>query len=270
MKESIFRPRVVLGQVIVVLVVISANVSAQTHAALTRYLPGAAPAVVEELLRDGMVEFDYMQANDAVLVPDHPLAAHIRSDLRSTRPNIMTERLMVVPTVANQATMLTLYNSLRRVSQLTGLEYYNARKNRTHVLFGSSHAVQSQSNPQPIPDPVVRAIPRDAQVTVLQDTPPFGAVFNEYRYRFDGSAFLFSSSNLSPLLYNGMRVVRPSNMITHILVVPTDTFLLVYGVGGVRAFTAFGLLDDRIGPAFSGRVGGLFGWYYEEYLAKLR
>lgn len=163
-----------------------------------------------------------------------------------------------------------MYNSLRRVSDLGYLQYYNERTEKTQDLFHESRAIDGPRNRQGISDPVVSTAPQDDRVWVLQGLPPFGEVASEYRYRSDGRAFLFTGTNYDPLPYRGMRVVRPGNMITAILVIPGDDFILMYGLGGVRAFMMFGLLDDRIEAAFSGRTDGIFSWYYETYLAPLR
>jgi hypothetical protein len=58
-------------------------------------------------------------------------------------------------------------------------------------------------------------------------------------------------------------------MITTILVIAGEDYLLMYGIGAVRAFKMFGLLDDRIEAAFSGRTEGLFNWYRDTYLEGL-
>lgn len=208
---------------------------------------------------------------EVAFIPDHPLAEEIRRTLSSQRPNVISERLVVVPRGVSAEEHLELFNSLRRVSSLSGLEYYNPRKGRWHALFNDSWAVDGPDARRRIPDPVVTAIPRDETIFALQDTPPFGELLNEFRYRSDArGAFLFSSINRDSLVYRGMRVARPGQTFSYILVIPGDDYVVTYGIGGVRAFTLFGLLDDRIEGAFGGRTEGLFDWYSREYLEPLR
>lgn len=222
-----------------------------------------------ELLRSGAVERFLDDAGEVALLPDHPLAREVRRALEDTDPNVLSEQLVVVRTAVDDRAVLGLYNSLRRVSDLSYLQYYNDRTERTHDLFRESRAIDGPSSRRGIADPVVTTLPRDDRVWVLQGLPPFGEVVSEYRYRSEGRAFLFTGTNEDPLPYRGMRVVRPGNMITAILVIPGEDYVLMYGLGGVKAFMMFGLLDDRIEAAFSGRTDGIFTWYYETYLAPL-
>lgn len=232
-------------------------------------LSGVPRALREELYEGGVVERYLEDADDVVLIPDHPLARYIHDALAEVNPTVISEQLVLIPVTIDRRGTLDLFNSLRRVSDLSYLEYRNDRTGRTHYLFEESSAIDGVRSRLVIDDPVVGSLPTDDRVWVLQGVPPFGEIVSEYRYRSDGRAFLFTGSNHDPLPYRGMRVVKPGNMITCILVVPTDEFVLMYGLGGVRAFMLFGLLDDRIEAAFSGRTDGIFSWYSQTYLATL-
>jgi hypothetical protein len=225
--------------------------------------------LVGELMRTGSVEQYIEDRSEIALTPAHPLAEYILDSVDDVRPNVISEQLVLVDVTADRTDILELYNSLRRVSDLSYLEYRNERTDRTHDLFRESSAIDDPRRRRAIDDPVVRSIPDDDRVWVLQGLPPFGEIVSEYRYRSDGRAFLFAGTNHDALPYRGFRVVKPGNMITYILVIPTDRYVLMYGLGGVRAFTIFGLLDDRIEAAFSGRTDGIFSWYYSTYLASI-
>ena len=137
------------------------------------------------------------------------------------------------------------------------LEYYNERKDKTDELFFDSVAVSGPEERDRIEDPTVARIPAQDTVWALQGLPPFGTILSRYDYRSDGESFLFLGTNHDTLTFRSVPVVRQGNMVTAILVVPGDDFILMYGVGAVRAFTMFGLLDDRIEAAFSGRTEGV-------------
>lgn len=238
----------------------------QDLASLLSSLPGD---IRQELLETGAVERFLDDVDDVALIPDHPLSREIRRALRDTNPNVLSEQLVIVRTTVNDGEVLGLFNSLRRVSDLSFLQYYNERTDKTQDLFRESRAIDGPSERRVIADPVVTTLPRDDRIWVLQGLPPFGDIVSEYRYRSEGRAFLFTGTNEDPLPYRGMRVVKPGNMITAILVIPAEDYILMYGLGGVKAFMMFGLLDDRIEAAFSGRTDGIFTWYYQTYLAPL-
>ncbi len=245
---------------------VSSTVFAQTLDSLLATLPDELRG---ELLETGRVNRYFEDHDDALLVPDHALSRVVTDTLSRERPNVISEQILLLRTDVGPNERLDLYNSLRRVSTLSHIQYHNERKDTWHELFHQSYAVDGPSERRQIEDPVVRRIPDDDRVWALQVLPPFGTVLSEYRYRYDGEAFLFSGTNEDPLFYRNVRVVRPGNMTTFILVVPGDDFLLVYGLGGVRAFMMFGLFDDRIEAAFSGRTEGLFRWYDENHLSRL-
>lgn len=243
-----------------------AVVFAQTLENLVATLP---EDLRSELLETGRVSRYIEDRDDVALLPDHALSRVVTDTLSRERPNVISEQILLIRTRVGADERLDLYNSLRRVSTLSNIQYHNERKDTWHDLFHQSYAVDGPRERRQIEDPVVGRIPDDDRVWALQVLPPFGTVLSEYRYRFDGEAFLFSGTNEDPLFYRNVRVVRPGNMTTFILVVPGDDFLLVYGLGGVRAFMMFGLLDDRIEAAFSGRTEGLFRWYDDNHLSRL-
>ena len=232
-------------------------------------LSAVLPAEARSLSSGGSLQSYRDDHRNVALIPNHPLAEQIARTLRSERPTVISERIIVVPRGLQPAEQLELYNSLRRVQGLSNLRYFNPRRGDWLDLFRQSMAVNDPSARQPIPDPVVTVIPPDDSVWVLQEMPPFGEILSQYRYVSTGDAFLFSSSNVDSLVYRGMRVARPGQTFSYILVIFGDDYLVTYGIGGVRAFTMFGLLDDRIEGAFGGRTDGLFNWYHREYLEPL-
>lgn len=221
------------------------------------------------LVAERRIERFAARDNQLQLRPDHRLSGIVAEELADLDATILAEQLLLVEAEVDQHLFLRLYNSLRRVSELSYIEYYNERIDRWNELFYESRAVVSADDLRRLPDPVVRAIPPDDRVTVLQGLPPFGDIVSEYRYTASGRAFLFSGTNIDPLSYRGVRVVRPGDMKTYILVLAGDDAILMYGAGAVRAFTVFGLLDNRIEAAFSGRTDGLFDWYARTYLETL-
>ena len=245
---------------------LSSVVFAQTLESLLTTLPDD---LRSELLETGSVSRYFEDHDNVALLPDHSLNRVVTDTLSRERPNVISEQILLLRTHIGARERLDLYNSLRRVSTLSHIQYHNERKDTWHELFEQSYAVDGPRERHQIEDPVVARIPDDDSVWALQVLPPFGTVLSEYRYRADGEAFLFSGTNEDPLFYRNVRVVRPGNMTTFILVVPGDDFLLVYGLGGVRAFMMFGLLDDRIEAAFSGRTEGLFRWYDDNHLSRL-
>lgn len=259
-------PTIVIGIIILTSGFIAPSAFAQS---LDDLLSGLSRSDRRELLETGSLEQYIENHRRIAYVPDHSLAETVVDQVNSVRPNVISEQLVLVREEIGSPELLTLFNSLRRISDLSYLEYFNSRKDTTNELFYDSFAVDGPENRTRIPDPTVSRIPSEDSVWVLQGLPPFGTILSRYTYQAQGAAFLFAGTNEDTLTYRNVPVVRSGNMITNIVVIAGDDFVLMYGIGAVRAFKMFGLLDDRIEAAFSGRTEGLFNWYRDTYLNSL-
>ncbi len=258
---------ILIGIIILATGFIPASISAQS---LNDLLNGLSRSDRRELLQTGSLEQYIENHRQIAYVPDHSLAETVADQVNSVRPNVISEQLVLVREEVGAEELLMLFNSLRSISDLSYLEYYNSRKDTTNELFYDSYAVRGPDERTRIPDPTVSSVPAEDQVWVLQGLPPFGTILSRYTYQAQGDAFLFAGTNEDTLTYRNVPVVRSGNMITNIVVIAGDDFVLMYGIGAVKAFKMFGLLDDRIEAAFSGRTEGLFNWYRDTYLNSLR
>ena len=225
---------------------------------------------VTAVSRDGVAMRHVSRADELLLQPDHPFAALIEESLASANPNILTESLMLLPFAVSDGEFLALYNSLRRVSDLADVEYWNEERRRYFDLFTTSFCVAGRNDPRRLPDPLVATIPTHEDIYVLQDIPPFHEAVSRYEYRSDGRSFLFSGVNLDRIRYRGFPVVGRENMINHLMVLRGQDYLVVYGVGGARVTNPLGLLSGRIEGPFRFRTMGLFQWYYDSHVQPLR
>ena len=249
------------------LISLSATVAAQS---LGSRISDLDRDVRRELLNTGEVKRDLDSWRDVGLVPDHPLSEAIESRISSVRPNVLSETLLLVRRGVTDEEYLELYNSLRRVSELAEVEYYNPEKDKWHSLFGSSYHISEQNSEERLSDPVVGRIPDEDDFLVRQDFAPFGETVSRYMFTADDHAVHFSGENLERVTYRGFPVVGTDDMVTQFLIIREDDYLLVYGVGGANVFNPFGLLSGVIENSFTSRTTGLFEWYTEEYLDPLR
>lgn len=224
----------------------------------------------EALLSANSLKRDIDSTRDVELLPAHPLSENIRETLGDARPNVLSETIIVVPRGITDSEYLELYNSLRRVSELSDIEYYNPEKEKWHALFDFSYRVEDEESEAPLPDPVVADIPRSDEILVRQGLPPFGDTVSRYSYEARGNAFLFSSVNVTRITYKGFPVVAPEDMISSFLLIRGSDYVLLYGVGGARVFNFLGLLSGVIDNSFESRTTGLFDWYSQTYLDPLR
>jgi hypothetical protein len=224
----------------------------------------------QAVLNTNSVQRNIDSWRDVELLPAHPFSEDIRETLGDARPNVLSETIILVRRGITDSEYLELYNSLRRVSELSDIEYYNPEKEKWHPLFDFSYRVEDEESETPLPDPVVTRIPRSDQLLVRQGLPPFGDTVSRYSYRALDNAFLFSGVNVTRITYKGFPVVTPEEMISSFLLIRGSDYVLLYGVGGARVFNFLGLLSGVIDNSFESRTTGLFDWYSQTYLDPLR
>ncbi|MFW5643639.1 MAG: DUF6675 family protein [Alkalispirochaeta sp.] len=226
-----------------------------------------------ELLANRSVSRTHTDPRDLELTPAVPGVRDAVRTLRSIRSNIVSERLILVDGPIDDEGLLMVFNAVLGVSELSYIEYYNPERDKWNDLFKESYRVHDDDDLDALPDLQVEAIPDSLSIPVLQGLPPFGEVLQTYRYEaitHDGmDGFYFSSENEWDIRYNRIRVVKPEEMVTYAWVMRGDDYLIVYGIGAAKVFTAFGLFRDRIENSFSSRTDGLFDWLSRNYLSRL-
>ena len=156
---------------------------------------------LRELERSGTVKRDLGSWREAELIPQHRFADDIRNSLSDARPNVLSETLILIRRGVSDEEFLTLYNSLRRVSDLADIDYYNPEKDKWHPLFSSSYRVPDKETDTKLPDPLVSEIPESDRFIVRQGLPPFGDTVSRYVYTHGHNAFHFQGHNLTRITY---------------------------------------------------------------------
>jgi hypothetical protein len=239
-------------------------------AAILDEIPDRARA---ELLAQRSVSRTHTDAKELELAPRFPGVDEAIDDLRKIGTNIVSERLILVDGPVADEGIVTVFNALLAVSELSYLEYYNRENETWHDLFKESYRVDDEDDLNRQPDLQVQQIPPALEIPVLQGLPPFGDVLQTYRYGAVSHAgvdgFRFSSENEWDIRYRRIRVVKPGEMVTYAWVLRGDDYVLMYGIGAAKVFTGFGLFRDRIENSFTSRTDGLFNWLSDNYLDEL-
>ncbi len=239
---------------------------------LGRLLRGIPTEYLDALFDTGVVTLVHDDADSITLAPAADEVRNALGVIRSTGANIVSERLVLVERSPGPDRLTNVYNALLGVSDLAYLEYYNPVTELWKDLFKESYRVVGPSDLSPVADEYAERIPDEFSMYVLQGLPPFGEVLQTFAYHRLGAdspdvdGFTFISSNEWPIRYRNVRVVRDGAMQTFAFVVAGNEFMLLYGVGAARVFTAFGMFADRIENSFTARTAGLFEWLTENHL----
>ena len=107
------------------------------------------------------------------------------------------------------------------------------------------------------------------EILAEQKMRPFKPYTAVYKYDLSYGTLLYETYNLTPLYYKWMKGVDREKMSTTLLVQAYPGYLFFYGLGGAKAFNFFGLFDNRLDTAFTGRVEAFFEWFHKEFVLDL-
>lgn len=258
------------------LMLIPLNVQGQTEEIsslpkLEDILPS--PSLLEELLREGELLHFHSENISPYLIPETSLTGTIVRQIVRADFNLGIEGIFFTPNKQlppsyslelSEERTVVLYNILRSVSTLTGLEYYSASRKTMRLLFEESWVIPNPKQYlEALPDPLVTDIPPEDSFFIHQKDKSFSRNQSKITFLARHDAFATSIINISPLRYKGfLKVVNPGNMQTHLIVVPVQEGLLVYGAMVAKTLRIKSFLN-RAEASFTNRVIALAQWYRE-------
>lgn len=167
--------------------------------------------------------------------PMVPLAGKIEERFNSIDPDVTVEALYTIPYPDDMLTGsdrdLILYNIVREVSNITGVQYYSRTKDRLRVLFDDVYAVDDKK--KPVDDPLVNSIPEYDSFPMHMKEANLGRDYYLAEYHYDGQDMSFSLTNTSTMRYV-IKIVEKGNMQIDLLVMPLEDEILIYGYCGVK------------------------------------
>ena len=201
-------------------------------------------------------------------IPDVPLAEKIEERFNSIEPDVTVEALFKVPYPEDMLTGydrdLILYNILREVSNISGVQYFSRTKNDYRILFDDVYVVDDKK--KVIDDPLVDSIPEYDSFPMHMKEANLGRDYYLAEYNYDGQDMSFSLTNTSRMSYI-LTIVAKSKMQIDLLLLPLDDGLLIYGYCGVK-LTNPGLVHKMMDPfsSFYRRLYAMEIWFSNSLL----
>ncbi|MFP4483745.1 MAG: DUF6675 family protein [Spirochaetota bacterium] len=159
---------------------------------------------------------------------------------------------------------LFIYNVLRSISTMEGLQYYSHTREKWRELFHESMVVAEPDSRTPIPDPTVESVPGHDEIYAYQHDSSFGKNTYTVTYRYAEGAYFLRLINISRIRYLGMvPVVSRESMHVYVSVAATDEGLVFYGHAAVDVLTTLGL-EARLRRSFENRVEAIFTWFQDQ------
>jgi hypothetical protein len=194
--------------------------------------------------------------NDSVFDFSQPNMNQLEKIFKNLKPNFITEGISIIP-IKNGIELYVLkliINKLKDITFLDTIPYYSKRHHKYFPLFTDSI--------------IIEKITKEQQTNIIaeQKMLPFEISRFSYTYIETENIFLFTSENITPLIYNGITAASQGAMRTAILIEVQPGFLVCYGLGGTKTFTFFGLFNDRLETAIAGRIEAFYNWFFNQYL----
>ncbi|MCX7655711.1 MAG: hypothetical protein N2Z76_04210 [Treponemataceae bacterium] len=179
---------------------------------------------------------------------------------KNINPNFLAEAVYVLPVKPGLEKKLkdAIVNKLKEVYYLDSIPYYSKRNKTVQPLFQDTIIIDINTSP--------------LQTTILaqQKMLPFETSQFTYHFVENKDYFLFYSENSKPLVYNNISTAGAGTMRTALIIETYPGYLVFYGMGGARAFTFFGLLNDRLEMAFIGRIEAFYQWFFTQELPRIQ
>jgi hypothetical protein len=229
--------------------------------------PRLEPAIRQELEASGELRGSLADGASPRLLPLLPRRAQILEEIRARQLTVGVEILAVYPGTGDALDtpegQRRLYNLMNAVSGMKGLEYYSASRKRLRTLFAESHLIDDPLNRRPIPDRTFPGeIPPVEQAYLYQEDLTFGGTVYRLEYYFDDGVLSLHTSNLTPMRYLGLPMIREGESLSWICLIPYGSNVLFYGLTGGKTMKFLGLEKSKSREeSFYHRLKAIYGWY---------
>ena len=248
-------PRIVLpGMLLLVLTGAVANAACPSQ--LARVIPDGDTRT--RLLAQGLEV--PLTADGPALTPELADRTLIVEWLEAIPVTYGAEVLRLIPHAGGTGCRWTdLYNHLRAVSTLQGIEYYSSSRGHHRTLYHRSYAIAGPDDHTPLPDPVASGVPASATLYLVQEDSTFGSNVYQADYRFDGATITMQVRNLTTMWWSILPLVNPGDFRSVLAVTPTDRGLLFYAAAGIHTI-AIGGVRERSQASLRNRLDALERW----------
>ena len=229
---------------------------------------GACPAELSQLVPDAAararlheegIRLPLGRGATPVLTPELPNRAAIAAAVAAIDVTYGTEVLRLLRGRGAFCDWTALYNELRAVSTLQGIEYFSASRGHYRTLYRRSHVIVGPDDRTPQPDPVASSVPRRSALFMEQEDSSFGSNVYQADYRFDGVSIATLTRNLTFMWWSILPLVAEGDFRSVVVVTPTDRGLLFYAAAAIHA-ADLDFVRERAQASLSNRLDALERW----------
>ncbi len=244
---------------VILLVIAAGSASAQNYFSKELFM---------QLEKEGELTSTFKGQNQLSLIPDLDLSREIKADVNSLNPKIGVEILSIMDMPEHIKAMsadernLHLYNSMRKISSMQGIEYYSRSREKMRLLFEQSFIVDALKSKTALPDSLVKSIPGKDRLMCFQKDLSFGKNYYQLDYSYNAGAVSLRYMNLDSMYYSLIRAVGPENLHIHLLVLCVDDRIVLYSVSAADVLSLFGF-EKKVEGSFYERLKAIRNWFID-------
>jgi hypothetical protein len=256
----------------------TANRISSSFPPVSRFLETVSETSLEEFVQTGELTRFFPSPEKPIYQPETTLSSGVSATLGGVDYSVGVEALFFIDGVRvadsvygddRETFLLNLYNILRSVSSLQGLEYYSTSRGRMRTLFEEYWAIENPRDRDPIPDPVVgEIVPGEADtVYVHQRDLTFGSSVAGVTYRSGTDGLAMHIENVTTMFYAIFPLVGRRDMQWEILVIPVREGILFYGmcvldVLNIKEFR------EKMRNSMTTRLEALYFWFSDMVMSE--
>ncbi|MBN2511095.1 MAG: hypothetical protein JXB03_12520 [Spirochaetales bacterium] len=194
------------------------------------------------------------------LLPDTALSDKIRQEFDEFDANVNDEALFLLPLMNQENSIDHIYRKLRNVNTLSGIQYHSNHYREWKILFDNVFEAEKVGSDTALEFSSKGTVPHEERIIIHLEDVNFGSSYYEAVYFNSDSAAGFGLKNLTSLRYKLIPLIGKGKVRFQMLMIPTDEYLLVYGVVGVKAGS---LIQEviHLPSSFYTRLKALRNWF---------
>ncbi|HUW69692.1 MAG TPA: DUF6675 family protein [bacterium] len=231
------------------------------------------PALAARLLSGEDVRTSSVGKTAALaLAPKHPAVATLGSALAAEAPDVVVEAIFLwknPAAIAQDKELAEVYNTLRAIGSLQGIEYWSASRKTMRLFYEYSSLIAGPNDQTPVKDTWLPTLPPvDETLYARQKDLSFG----DNRYRIilahGGDYATQSSVNLTGMSYGIIPVAGAGAVHVRLLVIPTDDGIIFYAVSSAKATVIPGI-RGKLEASFGNRAAAVYAWFTRQMASRV-
>ncbi len=166
-------------------------------------------------------------------------------------PAYLAEVIQVRPYEGNEHLLDELQPLLLDIEGYVGIPYYSERNGSYYDLYSSAEVLSKNISEN------------SGSLNADLYMSPFGNINVDIAFDSNESELFYSMTNTGNVKYEGINIVREENMQSLVYVFRYEDSIVLYGIGGVDAFSIF-FLRDRIETSFINRIKTFCQFIFEK------